>query len=570
MTTEERSRAAATSTAAATATAEPTPGTASKAAVSTPEFPFEFADPSHAELTWEWDDMHMPHAFTTLAGEYAGDIGEAFYEPFRRYPEFGPFPQRWFSAVWNGYVYYAYQRNVPEDQRRELFDRIVALQRARIAVTDRYWRDELIPELRQLYERTDAIDVEHLPLPELADAWEDAWRGSRRAWDIHFDIICGPYQVLDDLVDAYAAVFPDAPAGEALRLTNGGHHELYDVEVGTERLARQAAESPALGAALTAGTRSIDELRSLPGGEAFAAAFEVFLAEHGHLGQSVDDLSLPSWADEPAALLTELARRLTQRPEPPEARRERLAREADELAERVRGALAEKPEELEHFEQLLRDARQIGFLTEGHNYWIDRRDQAVMHHLSVRVGRRMVAEGLLERAEDVFHLHRAEIATALRSGADQRGLVAERAAEHEQNKRRTPPRVLGTEPPPPMVPDRFNGEVAASTEEGVLRGTGSSAGLATGPARVVLTSLEFDRIRPGDIVVCPSSNPSWVPIFTMIAGLVTNTGGVLSHAAVVAREFGLPAVTGVAGATTSIRDGQLLEIDGTTGAVRLL
>ena len=78
------------------------------------------------------------------------------------------------------------------------------------------------------------------------------------------------------------------------------------------------------------------------------------------------------------------------------------------------------------------------------------------------------------------------------------------------------------------------------------------------------------RIRPGDIIVCPSSNPSWVPVFMVAGGLVTNTGGVLSHAAVVAREFALPAVVGVADATRTIPDGQPIEIDGTLGTVRLL
>jgi pyruvate,water dikinase len=87
---------------------------------------------------------------------------------------------------------------------------------------------------------------------------------------------------------------------------------------------------------------------------------------------------------------------------------------------------------------------------------------------------------------------------------------------------------------------------------------------------VVLTSAEFDRIRTGDVIVCPSSNPSWVPVFTIAAGLVTNTGGVLSHAAVVAREFGLPAVVGVTNATTTIHDGSTIEIDGTAGTVKLL
>jgi pyruvate,water dikinase len=540
----------------------------------TEAFPITFEDPAHAELEWEWDDMHMPHAFTRLAGDYARDISDAFLAPMRLHPEFGPWPQRWLSAQWNGYIYYAYQRNVPEEGRKELFDRVIALCRALIAPTEAYWRDQLLPELHAMYARTDGIPVETLDLPALADAWDDAWQRSRRAWDIHFDIISGPYQVIDDLVDAYAEVTPDAAPGEALRLTLGGRHELFDVEVGAERLAGMIAAAPALADAIAAGVRSIDELRRLPGGESFARAFAEFLAKHGHLGQSVDDLTLPSWADDPALLLEDLSKRLQSPPEPAEARRVRLAAEADALADAARARFAaSKPEALPKFEEILAFARRIGFMTEVHNYWIDRKDQAVMHRLAMRVGRRMVAEGLLDRPEDVFHLHRTETSAALRGRVDQRQLAAERAAEHERNKTLTPPHIVGKKAPPPpagQAPDRFNAEFAESDEAGVLKGTGSSAGVARGPARVVLTSREFDRIQPGDIIVCPSSNPSWVPIFTIAGGLVTNTGGVLSHAAVVAREFGLPAVTGVKDATLTIRDGQPLEIDGTAGTVRLL
>jgi len=539
----------------------------------TSDFPVEFADPSHAELEWEWDDMHMPHAFTRLAGDFARDISDAFLAPFNLHPEFGPWPQRWYSAQWHGYIYYAYQRNVPQEGRKELFDRMIALNRSLIAPTEAYWRDELLPELKAGYAWIDGLHIRTMPLPAVAEAWDEAWRLSRRAWDIHFDIISGPYQVIDDLVYAYAVVTPDAAPGEALRLTLGGRHELYDVEVGAERLAGMIAAAPEISDALSAGVRSIDELRRLPGGEAFALAFEAYLEEHGHLGQSVDDLILPSWADEPSLLLGDLAKRVDAKPEGAEARRARLAAEADALADAARARFADKPEALPAFEETLRFAREIGFMTEQHNYWIDRKDQAVMHRLAMRVGRRMVMEGLLERPEDVFHLHRGEISAALRSATDQRALAAERAAEHEHNKMLKPPPMVGKKAAPTpagQAPDRFGAEYAESAEANVLKGTGSSAGVARGPARVVLTSSEFDRIKPGDIIVCPSSNPSWVPVFTIAGGLVTNTGGVLSHAAVVAREFGLPAVTGVKDATRSIQDGQSLEIDGTAGTVRLL
>jgi pyruvate,water dikinase len=98
---------------------------------------------------------------------------------------------------------------------------------------------------------------------------------------------------------------------------------------------------------------------------------------------------------------------------------------------------------------------------------------------------------------------------------------------------------------------------------------GASAGVARGPARIVLDVDGFARVQPGDIIVCRSSNPSFVPIFSIAAGLITNVGGLLSHAAVVAREFGLPAVVGVADATTRLVDGQDVEIDGTTGAIQV-
>jgi pyruvate,water dikinase len=237
----------------------------------------------------------------------------------------------------------------------------------------------------------------------------------------------------------------------------------------------------------------------------------------------------------------------------------------------VRARLLDKPHELARFERLLDLGRRIGPITEIHNYWIDRAAQAHVRSFALRVGKRLLREGVIERPGDILFLTRAEMPNLLLHPEDRRVMVAERRATHERQKARQPPKYVGKAPEAPTGPaDRFDGAKVDSTEEGVLKGTGASAGIVRGVARVVLTSVEFDRIMPGDIIVCPSSNPSWVPVFTIAGGLVTNTGGVLSHAAVVAREFGLPAVVGVANATTTIRDGQQLEIDGVAGTVRLL
>ncbi len=537
-----------------------------------PAFPVEFDDPAHIELTWEWDDMHMPFALLPLAGDFVRVVGSGFDDPNIRYSDvgFGTFPQRWHCAVWNGYAYFAIRRNYAPEVRPAVLERYTAMARSRIEPTEAYWRDELLPQLHGLYDQIEGVPVETGSGDTVAAGWEAAWLAGERAWAIHFDAILGPYQVMDDLADAYEAANPGAPPGEALRLAQGGRHELLDVEVGSEELAAAAAASAPLSAALAAGVRSLDALRALPDGPAFVTAFEAFLQQHGHLGQSVDDLSLASWAEEPENLLNALAKRLERAPEPAEVRRARLAHQADELADAARSRLVDRPDDLAKLEHALRFARSIGFLTEVHNYWIDRKSQAWLRRLAMRVGKRLVGEGVIREAADVLYLRRAEIAALLRHPADRRALVEERRSEHARQQTITPPRFVGTPPPPRTEVDRFDGARFDATEDDVLRGTGASAGIVRGPARVVLTSREFDRIRPGDIIVCPSSNPSWVPVFTIAGGLVTNTGGVLSHAAVVAREFGLPAVVGVANATSTIRDGQQLEIDGTSGTVRLL
>jgi len=534
-----------------------------------PDFPVEFDRPGDERLTWDWDDMHMPFALTPLGASWVRVIGQGFGS-WRAHLGVD-FPPRTRTAIWNGYAYFAYDPGAEGEELKRIEQETTELMRAQIPVAEAYWREEALPELESIYRQMRDAPIETGTLAEAADGWLRGWAGVDRAWQVHFIAINGPYQVLEDLADLYEKVVNDAGAGESLRLVQGSRHELYATEVGVERLGASAARRPAVAAALRGGTRSTESLAELPGGGEFAAELRAFLDEHGHLGQSVDDLTLASWGDEPGQLLAEIGKRLDHTPEAAETRRARLEREAEELAEGVRARLSEQPDERDRFEFLLDHARRIGPITEIHNYWIDRMAQAHTRRLALRAGARLTRDGVLDRPEDVFYLDRDEVAQLLLDPIDRRVLVIERREVHERQRRSTPPRVVGRAPDPAAGPvDRFDGARIESTEADVLRGTGASAGQVRGPARVVLTSAEFDRVRPGDVIVCPSSNPSWVPVFTIAGGLVTNTGGVLSHAAVVAREFGLPAVVGARDATSRITDGQLIEIDGTAGTVRLL
>ena len=535
------------------------------------DFPIAWLDGDDAELTWEWDDMHMPIAVTPLSGDYNILMGDGFAYGYERLSV----SYRVLTRIWNCYTYFAARNDYPEAERATADERYTEARRAVIPFADAYWRQAVV-ELSAIYEWVAARPVETASSVELAETWDDVWRRIGRAWAIHFYAIRGPYQVLDDLADLYESVVAGAAPGEALGLIGGGIHELHDVERGLERLAAMAAESMAVERLVRQPGVTLEELAALDAADAFVAALRVFLVEHGHLGQMYDDLALPSWIEEPGLLLGEIAKRIEHSmPVDAETRRLHLAAQAETLAAKARLALAGDPERLARFEDLLVEARRIGPLTEVHNYWIDRRAQSALRRHVMRTGRRLAGAGVIAAADDILFLHRDEVPALLLSNEPVHDLVERRRADHRRWSTIRPPRKIG-KPSDPAVPgaaanvDRFDGARYESAEPDQIRGTGASAGIARGPARVTLTQEDFGSIKPGDIIVCPSSNPSWVPLFAIAGGLITNTGGVLSHGAVVAREFELPAVVGTGDATTRIADGRLVEIDGTSGIVRLL
>ena len=294
---------------------------------------------------------------------------------------------------------------------------------------------------------------------------------------------------------------------------------------------------------------------------------DAFLAAHGHLGQGFDDLAMPSWAEEPDLLLTELAKRVEHPPAVGAGeRRERQAAEAEVLA--AGGPGARWPTiraRLDRFEALLGFARLIGPLTEVHNYWIDRMAQSSLRRFVMRVGGRLRATGVIDRPDDVLYpATRRDPGAAPAAGGSPRRSSSPAARSRPVGRRSQPPRKIGAP---------IGGRRARPLRRRAVRV--DRAGRA---ARHRSLRRDRSRTRPGDPQpgrfrggpagrhhrvrlrrTRPGCRSSRSP-----AGLITNTGGVLSHAAVVAREFALPAVVGTGDATQRIADGRLVELDGST------
>jgi pyruvate,water dikinase len=175
------------------------------------------------------------------------------------------------------------------------------------------------------------------------------------------------------------------------------------------------------------------------------------------------------------------------------------------------------------------------------------------------VGAELAAQGRLADAHDVWHLTLPELRRAL-TGEDLRALVSRRREERRHElARRHVPRIL--------LSDGTDAEAAYVTPlEGALRGSPASPGTVTAVARVI-RSPQGAQLEPGEILVAPSTDPGWTPLFLTAGGLVMEMGGMMSHGAVVAREYGIPAVVGVAGATERIATGQTVTVDGSAGVV---
>jgi phosphohistidine swiveling domain-containing protein len=218
-------------------------------------------------------------------------------------------------------------------------------------------------------------------------------------------------------------------------------------------------------------------------------------------------------------------------------------------------------------------------LTPDHHFYIDQGANAHVRLVLIAVGRKLVEAGRLDQHDDVLFMRYNELRGLIGSAEalDARGLVAARRRERDEAARIHPRDWVGTVTPSQLAfpylvnwgyPDRFY--QTQSDDERLISGIGGSPGVIEGIARVVRTVDEFDEVRDGDILVCQMTNPAWVVLFTKIAGLVTDTGGTTSHPAVLAREFGIPAVIGTSVATHRIVTGDRLKIDGTTGQVEIL
>jgi len=288
----------------------------------------------------------------------------------------------------------------------------------------------------------------------------------------------------------------------------------------------------------------------------FRRALQAFLSAYGHR-ETVSPLMItaPTWSDDPAPVLGMVKvlveeRALADGPGPAAEAEGRLLNHPRLRSPRRRAAVLRVVEAARH---------GVAFREDTHFHGT--RAMPVLRRALLEAGRRLEVAGILAEAEDVFHLNLEELEEVVApdrlSGTEAdrlRATASDRAARRAE--------LAGS----PMIAAADLRD-PATDQQALVSGVAASGGQATGPVRVIREPAQFGEMRSGDVLVCPYTNPAWTPLFSRAAAVVVDSGGVGSHAAIVAREYGIPAVMGTGTGTTVLTDGQRVTVDGDTGLV---
>ena len=375
---------------------------------------------------------------------------------------------------------------------------------------------------------------------------------------------------------------------KTMDLVSGTSYKSTEPALRLHDLAVLAARRPAIRRLLTPpGRATVEALVAVD--DEFAHAFRAYRDRYGHraLGYTFAE---PTLAEMPSLLLDVIRRQLERDYDPATEGQANDARRA-KAAATARSRLVDRPRERARFDRALQRAERAYPVREDNEFFTMSAPLAVMRYSILEMGRRLAERGLIDRPGDVMHLELEEARSALSEGGDLRPRVARRRGERAWAELHPGPPFYGEPPPPPpslhfLPPDArlpmesilwSNDSIMAvgessrgdRTEDATLRGIPASRGSYTGSVRVAMDETQFDKLEPGDVLVCPITSPVWSVLFPTIGALVTDTGGVLSHPAIIAREYRIPAVVATGSATTRLHDGDLVTVDGSGGVVTM-
>jgi len=425
-----------------------------------------------------------------------------------------------------------------------------------------------------------------------------------KGWQYHFEMLNLTYLAYLMFADVTRKLFPGISESAIGKMVAGAYVSMFKPEEELCRLSRLAHANPSVAEVLK-GEASVDEkiatLKGSPEGQTWLSEYDrakdpwfYVSCGSGWFHHEGSWLTVP---EIPYSYIKSYLERL-DKGEVIERNLGDIERERDEIIAKYRG-LIQTDEDREAFDGAYNTIRTIYRYAEDHLFWVEHWFHTIWFGKIRELGKVLVDVGMLEEVDDIFMFNRYEVPQLLTEastgwalgvdipvrGSYYQAKAAKRKKILEAARDWNPTPALGV--PPEEVAEPFTimlwgvttdrvkewlkgVDTSAEGDVSEVKGFASSAGTAEGPARVLKMLKDIVDIQPGEILVCPTTNPSWAPVFTNIKAAVTDIGGLTSHAAIVCREYGIPSVTGTGLATHVIKTGDIVRVDGDTGVVTIV
>lgn len=519
------------------------------------------------------------------------DIGWYWYNHGIRYAAETlclPTSKGWDTRIVNGYHYITAIRVPPEEakQREPVFrERIKPF----IEDFEKIWeplKKELIDsysnlkESRGLVQWEDIRKISNIELLTLMN--EFVFNINRREGEIHMLLMVASFYVFGLLQKMWKELFGVEAAidPEYQILMAGFDSQLFRIDRLIWKLGSSVRELKLedMFLSIKDNKELLASLEKAEAGRQWLKKYKEFLVEHGWRCVRMQEYNTPAWIEEPSVGIDAIKLSMGKKDYSPDEERSRLVKNRKEAEEKV---VAKVPSnQRDWFGLLLKAGQMAGYWSEDHTYYSDFYVSALGRWIFTEYGRRFAEAGCIDNPDDVFFLLPDEIRKAgIPMGmVDLRPYVEPRKKAWEESHNIEPPVFLGDADKVQEVISADPTLAVSATQHPIVReelkadlyGSASTPGTTEGDARIIKTVEELINLKPGEILVAPGTTGSWTPAFNIISGLICDGGGALSHPVIVAREYGIPCVVGTMEATSKIKTGQRVRIDGDRAAVYIL
>jgi rifampicin phosphotransferase len=536
------------------------------------DFPVIWQHPEESQRTWSWDSEHFAYPLTPLSI----DLAEIFFQKTAVASGSDPNERRRVYPHGFGYSLLSPPADPSASPDQGQIERNERSAQKALKIRQ-LWRDEYLPPIRDVCRKIQRLDYASMTLTELASRLEGIAENTGRGFALTM-VPAGPqFQCNQPFLEFCEKEFGADGRSMSTVMIQGYATAASAADTDLWKLARRASSEPSLNRALRGHNSDelVDVLPEVEGGALYMEALRQHLDRHGWRPDVWFELSLPTGRDDPRPTLKQIQRYIEGEDADPRNAIARSARRRRQMVRQVRSRLKNQPEKLDKFDSLLATASQFTPVSEGRAYW-QLTLTGSLRAPCLALGEKMRKSGLLAEAADVVYLSLDEIKLVVdgKEPSDWPQKVKERREDRQRWMGVVPPAFIGA-PIDRSAPEdsgrtlKFGAGLETQPEGQLLRGSGASVGIVRARARVVRNLEEADKVQQGDILVCRTTSPAWTPLFSRASAVVADSGGILSHCAIVAREFAIPCVVGVREGSARIRDGMIITVDGGQGTVRL-